>query len=453
MDSAGGAREGIRVENRTDVTQRVDLDAGGASTTRRLDPGTVFVWQGAPRGGFDLRVDADDDRSVTTVPRGTDPSDVTVVVARDGVSVDLPGGTVTDAFATGSDPTDTTGTSEPSDTAGATDAFGADADDWGDDGGDSDPWTGGGDTPDRRELDSTGSDRNRSGSTTDTSRESTGGVSSRESTGGVSSRESTDSTSSQESTTEASSTSASATDESTRDQSTGPSDDTDGTDETGRTGARRPDETTPADDERTTAGSSTGADDATTSADTATPESTGGSRTETDGTATTPGTAAAATPAAADTPSPATAREAFAETVRVDERLDELESRAVWLDREFRIPGTNVRIGVSSIVGLLPGAGDGVMFLVALSLVYHGLRLGASTWTLMKMSFVLFVEFAVSVVPVLGDFVGAYWSANVQNVGYLRAQRGNLDGSTNWVFVLILFSPSILTFLAVVSLL
>lgn len=156
---------------------------------------------------------------------------------------------------------------------------------------------------------------------------------------------------------------------------------------------------------------------------------------------------------AADTPSSTAAREAFAETVCVDERLDKLENRAVWLDQESRIPGTNARIGVSSIVGLLLVGGDGAMFLVAMSLVYHGLRLGASTWTLTKMSVILFVEFVISIVPVLGDFIGVYWSANVQNVGYLRTHRDELDGSTNWVFVLILFSPSILTFLVVVSLL
>jgi hypothetical protein len=136
----------------------------------------------------------------------------------------------------------------------------------------------------------------------------------------------------------------------------------------------------------------------------------------------------------------------------VGDRLDKLENRAAWLDAEFRVPGTEFRIGVSSIVGLLPGAGDGAMLLVAATIVYHGMRLGAPTRTLVWMSIVLLVEGVVSVVPVVGDAIGVLWSANLQNVGYLRAREASLDGSTNWVFVLLLASPFILFFLLVGSL-
>lgn len=128
----------------------------------------------------------------------------------------------------------------------------------------------------------------------------------------------------------------------------------------------------------------------------------------------------------------------------VGDRLDKLENRAAWLDAEFRIPGTGFRIGVSSIVGFLPGAGDGAMMLVAATIVYHGMRLGAPTRTLVWMSIVLLVEGIVSVVPVVGDAIGILWSANLQNVGYLRAREESLDGSTNWVFVLLLASPFLL---------
>ena len=128
----------------------------------------------------------------------------------------------------------------------------------------------------------------------------------------------------------------------------------------------------------------------------------------------------------------------------VGDRLDKLENRAAWLDAEFRLPGTEFRIGVSSIVGLLPGAGDGAMMLVAATIVYHGMRLGAPTRTLVWMSIVLLVEGIVSVVPVVGDAIGILWSANLQNVGYLRAREESLDGSTNWVFVLLLASPFLL---------
>jgi len=139
--------------------------------------------------------------------------------------------------------------------------------------------------------------------------------------------------------------------------------------------------------------------------------------------------------------------------LRIGETLDELENRATWLDAEFRIPKTEIRIGVSSIVGFLPGAGDGLMMLLAATIVYHGMRLGAPTRTLVWMSIVLLVEGIIGIIPILGDAVGILWSANIQNVGYLRARQDSLDGSTNWLFVLLLLSPFFLPFLIVGSLL
>lgn len=149
----------------------------------------------------------------------------------------------------------------------------------------------------------------------------------------------------------------------------------------------------------------------------------------------------------------ADAQAEFERRQAVADRMDKLEQKARWLDAEFQIPRTQYRVGVSSIVGLLPGGGDGVMALVATSIVYRGIRLGASTGTLLKMSFILLVEAIVSVVPIAGDLVGLLWSANVNNVGRLRREQADLPGSTNWWFVLLLLSPWLLFVLGVVSVL
>lgn len=137
----------------------------------------------------------------------------------------------------------------------------------------------------------------------------------------------------------------------------------------------------------------------------------------------------------------------------VGEKLDKLENRAVWLDAEFRLPMTDTRIGIASIVGFLPGAGDGAMLLLAATIIYHGMRLGAPTSTLVKMSFVVLVEGIIGVIPIVGDAVGIVWTANIQNVGYLRKNQDALDGSTNWAFLLLLFSPAIMFVAMVVMIL
>lgn len=149
----------------------------------------------------------------------------------------------------------------------------------------------------------------------------------------------------------------------------------------------------------------------------------------------------------------ATATDQFENAQAIGEKLDNLESRAVWLDREFKLPFTDRRVGVSSIVGLLPGGGDGVMALVAATIVYHGIRLGAPTKTLVWMSIILIVEALVSVIPIIGDAIGLIWTANVNNVARLRNHQEQLSGTTNWWFVLLLLSPQILFMLALVSVL
>lgn len=137
--------------------------------------------------------------------------------------------------------------------------------------------------------------------------------------------------------------------------------------------------------------------------------------------------------------------------LEVGEQLDALENLAFSMDSAFRIPGTNFRVGVDPIVGLLPGAGDGLMMGLASYIVYRGARLGAPTGTLFLMTGVLLVEGIVGMIPIVGDVVDFLWSAQRQNVSYLRANEDELTGSTNWRFVGLVLLPFVVAIWAVVS--
>src|SRR5207237_3132645 len=51
--------------------------------------------------------------------------------------------------------------------------------------------------------------------------------------------------------------------------------------------------------------------------------------------------------------------------------------RLAWLiDAAARLPGTRFRFGLNSIIGLAPGAGDAVLTLISLYIVYEAARLG-----------------------------------------------------------------------------
>ena len=86
------------------------------------------------------------------------------------------------------------------------------------------------------------------------------------------------------------------------------------------------------------------------------------------------------------------------------------------LDDGIPLPGTNTRIGLDPIVGILPGAGDAVASLVSLYLVAEAARLGVSRSTLVRMLANVGVDTVGGSVPILGTVFDAFWKANKWNV-------------------------------------
>ncbi|MFW6051471.1 MAG: DUF4112 domain-containing protein [Myxococcota bacterium] len=105
-----------------------------------------------------------------------------------------------------------------------------------------------------------------------------------------------------------------------------------------------------------------------------------------------------------------------------------VESLARWLDDGLRVPGTNLRFGLDPILGLLvPGLGDSLTALVALSLLYQGVRRGLPKAVLARMVLNVAVDALFGTVPVLGDLFDFAWRANRRNVELL-ARHGDGEG-------------------------
>ena len=98
-------------------------------------------------------------------------------------------------------------------------------------------------------------------------------------------------------------------------------------------------------------------------------------------------------------------------------KLDEL---ADWLDSRFQIPGTNIRFGLDSILGLVPGIGDGVAALPSIYVVLCAQRLGATPWLLTRMSFNVLLDVTIGAIPIVGDLFDLGFKANRRNVALLR---------------------------------
>ena len=114
--------------------------------------------------------------------------------------------------------------------------------------------------------------------------------------------------------------------------------------------------------------------------------------------------------------------ETVAPNTAVDEaaELRRLEVLSHWLDSRFRVPGTNIRFGLDSIVGIVPGVGDGVTLIPASYVVLRAHQLGVPRYLVVRMAFNVVVDVLVGAVPIIGDLFDVAFKANRRNVAILN---------------------------------
>ena len=100
--------------------------------------------------------------------------------------------------------------------------------------------------------------------------------------------------------------------------------------------------------------------------------------------------------------------------------LQRVARLAYWLDDCFRIPGTRRRIGVDGLLGFLPGIGDTATALIASYIVLEAARLGVPKNMLARMLANVGIDFAIGLVPLVGDVADLAWKANRRNARMLR---------------------------------
>ena len=100
-------------------------------------------------------------------------------------------------------------------------------------------------------------------------------------------------------------------------------------------------------------------------------------------------------------------------------RVERLRRLAVLLDDSISIPGTGFRIGVESIIGLIPGAGDLAGGAFSLYILLQAARMGVPRSLLARMGWNLAVDVVVGAIPLLGDIFDAGFKANMRNLALL----------------------------------
>jgi hypothetical protein len=84
------------------------------------------------------------------------------------------------------------------------------------------------------------------------------------------------------------------------------------------------------------------------------------------------------------------------------------------------LPGTNIRLGLDAIIGVVPVAGDLVSGIISTYMIWEARQLGVSRWLIARMMTNTLIDTAFGAVPVLGDAFDVLFRANMKNMALLR---------------------------------
>jgi hypothetical protein len=106
------------------------------------------------------------------------------------------------------------------------------------------------------------------------------------------------------------------------------------------------------------------------------------------------------------------------------------------LDELVRVPGTNQRVGLDPLIGLIPVAGDVVAALVGSWVIAEAARFGVPRIALARMVVNLLVDLAVGLIPFLGDLIDFVSRSNSANLELFRRHALDPDATTSghWGF-------------------
>lgn len=94
------------------------------------------------------------------------------------------------------------------------------------------------------------------------------------------------------------------------------------------------------------------------------------------------------------------------------------------LDSAAPVPGTGIRFGLDSVLGLIPGLGDATGAAMSGYLILVASRLGAPRTTIVRMLANVGIDAVVGAIPVLGDLFDVAFKANTRNLALLERTMG-----------------------------
>jgi hypothetical protein len=99
--------------------------------------------------------------------------------------------------------------------------------------------------------------------------------------------------------------------------------------------------------------------------------------------------------------------------------LARLKRLARIMDAALAIPGTRIRFGADSALGLIPGAGDAIGLGLSAYALIEALRLGAPPGLIARMIGNVAIDTSLGAIPVAGDIFDLLFKSNARNLKLL----------------------------------
>lgn len=100
--------------------------------------------------------------------------------------------------------------------------------------------------------------------------------------------------------------------------------------------------------------------------------------------------------------------------------LRRVQRIAKLMDSSMSIPGTSIRFGLDSALGLIPGVGDIGTAAVSGWILLQARRSGMPKRRLARMAANIVIDLTVGAVPIAGDVFDVFWKSNLRNARLLE---------------------------------
>ncbi len=135
-------------------------------------------------------------------------------------------------------------------------------------------------------------------------------------------------------------------------------------------------------------------------------------------------------------------------------KLDVAKLLAEFLDRQFVIPGTSIRIGLDPVIGLIPGIGDLLSSAAGSVILFVAAHYHLPKIVLFRMGMNIAINGLLGAIPIIGDLFSVWFKSNVRNMTLLenhlhQPQQNSTFG--DWAFVVTIFLSILLLLIGMIA--